>query len=154
MRNAIFLLMLCVLAMLVLAQQASSHRPLVPQLRMQTATPPQEMPGGDTTRMWRRAQIRVVPIEMLRSDKRELAALEQRVTQAEAEVTRLALADPAVREHLYRQIDLMRELLKFAQRRDSDQGKSAAAIEVQRHLNEIEGRVMCEACHTQIIAQR
>jgi len=74
------------------------------------------------------------------------------VAQADAEATRLGLVNSAVRVHLYQQLDLMHELLKYAQRWDSDRGKSSATLEVQRHRNHIEGRVMCEACHTQIIA--
>jgi hypothetical protein len=47
----------------------------------------------------------------------------------------------------------MNALLTYIDRERSDQGKSVAALEVQRHLNEIEGRVNCQACHTGVVAK-
>jgi hypothetical protein len=62
-------------------------------------------------------------------------------------MTRLDRSDPAVREQLSRQLQIMRALLNYAERQDTDQG-SLVALQVQRHLNKIEGQVMCEACHS------
>ena len=69
------------------------------------------------------------------------------------DAAKLAPSDPAVREQFSRQIQLMRALLNFAARQDSDQGKSPTALQVQQHLNRIEGQVMCEACHNRIVAR-
>jgi hypothetical protein len=54
---------------------------------------------------------------------------------------------------LYRQQQLLKALLSFAERQESNAGKGPAALDVQRHLNEIEGKVMCEACHTGMVAR-
>ena len=62
-------------------------------------------------------------------------------------MTNLEVSDLAVREQLSRQRQLMRALLSYAERQDTDKGKSLVAVQVQRHLNRIEGQVMCEACH-------
>jgi hypothetical protein len=102
--------------------------------------------------MWRRAQIRVVPLEQVASQKSELASLRSRVSQAERESQRLSPSDAAVREQLAQQAQLIRDLLGYAERQDSDQGKSPTAVEVQTQLNRIEGQVMCEACHSGLVA--
>jgi hypothetical protein len=47
----------------------------------------------------------------------------------------------------------MQALLHYIERAESDQGKSPAAIEVKRHLNEIEGKMNCQACHTDMVAE-
>jgi hypothetical protein len=43
-------------------------------------------------------------------------------------------------------------LLNFAQRQETNAGKGPTVLEVQRHLNEIQGKAMCEACHAAVIA--
>jgi hypothetical protein len=98
--------------------------------------------------MWRRAEIRVMPMDLVAADKAELASLRERIARAEADSRRLDVSDPAVREQFLRQFQLMEALLSYAERRDSDEGKSPSAVEVQRHLNQIEGQRMCEACHS------
>jgi hypothetical protein len=55
---------------------------------------------------------------------------------------------------LYRQQQLLKLLLNLAERQESNAGKGPTVLEVQRHLNEIEGRVMCEACHTGVVARQ
>ena len=109
-------------------------------------------PGSDGERMWTRAQIRVVPLESIVSDRTKLDAFRTQIGKSEIEALRLASSNPSLREPLFRQIDLMNALLHYAENRDSDEGKSVAAIDVQRHLNEIEGRINCEACHTGVVA--
>jgi hypothetical protein len=103
--------------------------------------------------MWRRAEIRVVPLDLYLANKVELDSLRARVAQAQTDATRLAPPDPAARELLYRQQQLLKALLSFAERQESNAGKGPAALDVQRHLNEIEGKVMCEACHTGMVAR-
>jgi hypothetical protein len=101
----------------------------------------------DGVRMLRRADIVVLPVELAVANRAELVSLRERVAHAEVDMARLELSDPAVREQLSRQLQLMRALLNYAQRWDTDQGKGLVALQVQRHLNQIEGVVMCEACH-------
>jgi hypothetical protein len=109
-------------------------------------------PGSDGERMWTRAQIRVIPLETAISNRTELESLRNHIAKSEVEALRLSSSNPSLREPLFRQLDLMKALLHFAESQDSDQGKSAVAIDVQRHLNEIEGRINCEACHTEVVA--
>ena len=106
---------------------------------------------GDRVRMWRRAEVQVVPLDLEIANRAELESLRRRAVQIEAEA--VALNNPrAVRDQLDRQLQLIRALISLAERQDSDQGKSATAIAVQRHLNHIEGRIMCESCHTSVSA--
>jgi len=151
MRTVAFLFSLCVVGALVLAQTLSS--PLIdrggPNREL---TPAQQSGAGD--RMWRRAEIRVVPLDLYLANKVELDSLRARVEQAQADAARLEPPDPAARELLYRQQQLLKALLNFAQRQESNGGKGSTVLEVQRHLNEIEGKVMCEACHTGMVAGR
>jgi hypothetical protein len=119
-------------------------------LSAQTQTD-QRAPGGDAVRMWRHAQIRVVPLDLFASDKAELESLRARVLQSERDAARLS-PDPASREQLARQLQLMKALVSYAERSQSDQGKSPTAVDVQSRLNRIEGLTMCEACHAGVVA--
>lgn len=112
-----------------------------------------EVRGGDGERMWTRAQIRVMPLDLLMANRVELESLRSRAARSELDASRLSASNPAVREQLSRQIELLRALLDYADRQDSDNRKSPVAIEVQRHLNRIEGRVDCESCHTGMVAK-
>jgi len=103
---------------------------------------------SDGVRMISQAEILVLPADVVASNRAELASLRDRVAQAEVNLARLEVSDPAVREQLSRQLQLTKALLDFSNRQYSDAGKSRAAIQVEHHLNEIEGRVMCEACHS------
>lgn len=111
---------------------------------------PAQAQGGEL-RMRSRAQIQVVPIDLLVSHNAELQSLRARVAQAEAETNRLEIADPAIREQFSRQLQLLRSLLRLAEAQQADAGKSPTALEVQQHLNNIEGQTLCEACHGRII---
>lgn len=153
MRSAAFLLALCVVGALMLAQTLSN--PAV----MDRATPgaTQMIPVHQTgigERMWRRAEIRVVPLDLYLANKVELDSLRARVEQAQADAARMEPPDPAARELLYRQQQLLKALLNLAGRQESNAGKGPAVLEVQRHLNEIEGKVQCEACHTGVVARQ
>jgi hypothetical protein len=109
--------------------------------------------SGDTVRMWKRAEIRVVPADRVAADNAELQSLRDRVVRAELDSSRLAPADRAVRDQLLRQRELMYALLTYAEHQDSDRGKSPTALEVQKKLNKMEGQMMCEACHTRMVAR-
>ncbi len=107
----------------------------------------------DGSRMWRRAEIRVIPLEQAERNRAALQSLRIRVTQAERKSTNLWLVDPDVRQQLTSQVQLMRDVLTLAEQQQSDQGKSPNAVAVQRRLNQLEGQMMCEACHSGIVAQ-
>ena len=150
MRIVAFLLFLCVVGALVLAQTLSN--PPIDRGMPSQVIPAQQSGTGE--RMWRRAEIRVVPLDLYLANKVELDSLRTRVEQAQADANRLEPPDPAARELLYRQQQLLKAVLNFAQRQESNGGKGSTVLEVQRHLNEIEGKVMCEACHAGMVAQR
>jgi len=105
--------------------------------------------------MWRRAEIQVVPLDLAIANRAELDSLRRRVERVEADAVagNVYLTDPAVRERLTQQLQLIRALLSYAERRDSDQGKSQVALQVQHHLNRIEGRMACEACHPSLVSR-
>lgn len=155
MRLLSFLFALCLVTILALAEVLSSRQPAAispaPAQPVQNAT--QSWSGSDSTRMWRRAEIRVLPLDLLAANRAELESLRKRVADAESDSSRLGSSDLAVREQLFRQLQLMKALLRFAERQEADTGKSATALEVQRHLNRIEGQTMCEACHSGIVAR-
>jgi hypothetical protein len=115
---------------------------------------PQTRPdvGTDGERMWTRAEIRVLPLDLVSERKADLDSLRSRVAQAKIDDLKLGRANPGQHERAVRDINLMNALLTYIDRESSDQGKSAAALEVQRHLNEIEGRVNCQACHRAVVA--
>jgi hypothetical protein len=153
MRRVAFLLALCVVGALVLAQTLSD-----PALNDRGRSHlNQMMPAHPTStgeRMWRRAEIRVVPLDLYLANRVELDSLRARVEQTQADAAKLEAPDPAARELLYRQQQLLKVLLNLAERQESNAGKGPTALEVQRHLNEIEGRVLCEACHTGVVARQ
>ena len=110
--------------------------------------------GYNGSRMWRRAQIRVVPLDQVDLRKAELQALRNRVAKAEAEGTGYWFSDPSVRKQLAEQLQLMKDLIKFADEQQSNNAKTPTAIEVERRLNQIQGQTMCEACHSGIVAKK
>ncbi|HXZ28392.1 MAG TPA: hypothetical protein VEG08_10385 [Terriglobales bacterium] len=150
MRKAIVPLLLSLLAVLMLAQTPGNRLPQVP-------------PGGDrfpaqsaygpTGSMWRLAEVRVVPLDVAAAQTKELATLRARVELAKLEYAKLNPSDAAVRTQLTRQMELLDALLGWAERQNSDAGKSPTAIQVQQHLNNIEGKVQCESCHGGIIGE-
>lgn len=90
--------------------------------------------------MSRTAEILVLPADLATATRAELASLRDRVAQAESASPRLDVPDLAVCEHISRQGQLLRALLRYEEMRDADAGNSPVALEVQRHLNKIEGR--------------
>ncbi|MBZ5596707.1 MAG: hypothetical protein LAN83_00150 [Acidobacteriia bacterium] len=154
MRTATFLFALSFVTVLMLADSSSVWQPAAVQsVPVQLTQRETDLQSGDGVRMWRRAEIRVMPVDLVAADKAELQSLRTRIAEAEVDAARLAPSDPAVREQFSRQIQLMKALLTFAERQDSNQGKSPTALQVQQHLNQIEGQVMCEACHNRILAR-
>jgi hypothetical protein len=152
MRMADFFLVLSLVSSSVLfLPQGLPVRPDPPPAHLSTlsndgGSAPQTSSHG--VRMLRRADIVVLPVEVAVANKAELASLRDRVAEADVDITRLDRSDPAVREQLSRQRQLMRALLNYAERQDTDKGKGLVALQVQGHLNEIEGQRMCEACHS------
>ena len=122
------------------------------QATLQTPQPHLNIRGGDGEPMVTRAYIDVVPLELVAERNRQLESLRTRIAQLEVEDMRFAVAKPEIREQLARQAELMNALLQFIGREQADEGKSPAAMEVKRHLNEIEGKVNCQACHTGVLA--
>lgn len=151
MRKLTFLLFVCFLAILVLAQTPGNRLPQVPP--DDSLQRPAQSAYGHAGSMWRLAEVRVVPLDVAAANRKELASLRARVELAKLEYAKLNPSDPAVREQLGRQIDLMDALLLWADRQSSDTGKSPTALEVQQHLNNIEGKVQCEACHSGIVGE-
>ena len=153
MRLPSFLFALCLVAVLAFAGSHAAQRPSFPSPA--PVHPDRDLTlwgGHDSSHMWRRAEIRVVPLEQLHADQLELETLRNRVSKAEAEGISLWFADATMRRQLQSQVDLMKDLLQFAEQQQSDRGKSPTAVEVERRLNQIEGQVMCEACHSGIVA--
>lgn len=144
MRKLTVVLFLSLLAVLMLAQTPGNRQA-------------QDLPGrgqlpaqgayGHAGSMWRLAEFRVVPYDIALAQRKELSSLRARVELAKMESAKLNASDPAVREQLTRQIELMEALLAWADKQNSDEGKSPEALEVQRRLNNIEGKIQCEACH-------
>jgi hypothetical protein len=114
---------------------------------------PAQSAYGHTGSMWRLAEVRVVPFDVAVANRKELGSLRARVELAKIECGKLNASDPAVREQFARQIELMDSLLAWADKQSSDTGKTPTAIEVQQHLNNIEGKVQCEACHGGLIGR-
>jgi len=152
MRTATFLFALCVVVLLLFVETSAVRQSSIPgpaSLQAQVVGSGREVRFGG---MASRAEIRVVPVDVAEANHAELASLRSRQAQLEANEHALSTFDPAIREQLRQQDQLIRALLSFAEKQDSDRGKNTVAVEVQRHLNEIEGRTMCEACHRQIVA--
>ena len=125
----------------------SSSRPQAPTEVKPSRSDTQRSSHG--VRMSRLAEILVVPVDLAAANRAELASLRDRVAQAESASQLLDVPDLAVREHISRQAQLLRALLRYEEMRDADAGKSPAALQVQRRLNKIEGRSRCEVCHAE-----
>jgi hypothetical protein len=118
-------------------------------LNPQASIPPL---ASDGVQMYRRADIRVMPVDLLAADKAELESIREQIVRTELDGLKLDISDPAVREHVSRQLALLRALLRFADHQYSDERKSPSALAVQKHLNQIEGQRNCEACHVAKLA--
>jgi hypothetical protein len=106
----------------------------------------------DSSRMWRRAEIRVVTLEQADRNRVALESLRQRVALAEQENTNVWLLESNVRQQLFSQAQLIRELLALAEQQQSNRGQTPNAMAVEHRLNQLQGQIMCEACHSGIVA--
>ena len=155
MRLPAFLLAICLAAMVAFGAAVSSRQATNTPLA-NVASPQNVMSvqfNDDTSRMWRRAEILVIPLEQVERNRVALESLRNRVAQAERETSSFWLVDPNVRQQLFSQVQLMRQLLTFAEQQQSNKGKGPTALAVERRLNQLEGQTMCEACHSGIVAQ-
>lgn len=107
----------------------------------------------NNSRMWIRAEIRVTPLEQADLNRARLEALRKRVSTAEADSAGLWFSDPTPRKQFLADLELMKELLAFAEEQQANRHKSPTAIQVEHRLNQIQGQMMCEACHSGIVAQ-
>jgi hypothetical protein len=155
MRLPTLLLATCVAAMVAFAAEVSSQPS--PNMWSTNVTSRQNVTAVqlnlDTSRMWRRADIRVIPLEQLERNRVVLELLRGRVARTAQENSSLWLVDANLRQQLSSQVQLMKELLAFAEQQQSNQGKGPTALAVERRLNQLEGQTMCEACHSGIVAQ-
>jgi hypothetical protein len=155
MRLPAFLFALCLATMVAfgvaVSSQQSTNAPQAIALSRQDVTTVRS--DYDNSRMWRRAEIRVTPLEQVDRNRAALESLRKRVAQAERESTSFWLVDSNVRQQLSSQVQLMRELLRFAEQQQSNRGKGPTALAVERRLNQLQGQTMCEACHSGIVAQ-
>jgi len=155
MRLPAFLFALCLAAMVAFGAVVSSQQPknAQPSIAPSRDDMTNVQSNDDTSRMWRRAEIRVTPLEQVDRNRAELESLRTRVAQAERESAGVWLIDSNVRQQLSSQVQLMRELLRFAEQQQSDRGKGPTALAVERRLNQLQGQTMCEACHSGIVAR-
>jgi len=154
MRLPAFLFALCLATMVAVAAVSS----LQPKIAPQTVAPSRPdvtalQSNYDSSRMWRRAEIRVTSLEQADRNRAALESLRTRVAEAERESAGLWLVDPHVRQQLSAQVQLMQELLTLAEQQQSNRGKSPNALAVERRLNQLQGQTMCEACHSGIVAR-
>jgi len=155
MRLPAFLCALCLVAILAFGASLSSQQTSnVPPATARPTPAPTDVWGGyNGSRMWRRAEIRVVPLDQADLNRAELQSFQERVTRAEAQSTGFWFSDATLRKQLSDQLQLMKELLRFAEQQQANKVKSPTAIEVERRLNQIQGQTMCEACHSGIVAR-
>ena len=155
MRLPAFLFATCLAALVAFGSAVSSQKLTNAS---QAVTPPHNAVSDvqrnyDSSRMWRRAEFRVTPLAQVDRNRAVLESLRNRVAQAERLDASWWLVDPNVRQQLSSQIQLMKELLTFVEKQQSDQGKTPNALAVERRLNQMQGQTMCEACHGGIVAQ-
>jgi hypothetical protein len=147
MRIAAFLFALSLFTTSLFLRGSSAQHALTPSQDLAPLHQNFPQASGDGVRMLRQAEIRVMPADLAAANRAELASLRERVMQAEIIATRVEVSDPAVREQLSRQLQLAKALLRYAERQDSEDGKSPMVLQVEHRLNKIQARMMCEACH-------
>ncbi len=155
MRLLAFLFAVCLALMVAFAAAVSSRQPgNIPEMNAPSRRNAMSIQSTeDVSRMWRRAEIRVIPLEQAERNRAALESLRTRVAQAERENANLWLVDSNVRQQLSLQAELMRDLLQLAEQQQSNHGKSPNALAVERRLNQLQGQTMCEACHSGIVAR-
>ena len=155
MRLPAFLLALCAATMIAFGAAVSSQQPTNAPRAVATPHQAEIGVGGnyDGSRMGRRAEIRVTPLEQVDRNRAILESLRKRVAQAERENSSVWLFDSNAGQRLSSQVQLMRDLLRFAEQQQSNVGKGPTALAVERRLNQLQGQTMCEACHSGIVAR-
>ena len=154
MRLPAFLFVLCLAAMVAFGAAITSQPiPNTPQAFAPRHNGTPVASTYDSSRMWRRAEIRVVPLEQADRNRFALESLRRRVALAEQETTSVWLLESHVRQQLSSQTQLIKKLLALAEQQQSDRGQSPNAMAVERRLNQLQGQMMCEACHSGIVAQ-
>ena len=106
----------------VASQQSKNSSPAIAPSRDDVTAFQREYDGS---RMWRRAEIRVIPLEQAERNRAALESLRNRVAQAERESASLWLVDSNVRQQLSLQVQLMRELLTLAEQQQSQPGEES-----------------------------
>ena len=140
MRLPVFLFAMCLAALVAFGSAVSSQKLTNAS---QAVTPPHDALSDvqrnyESSRMWRRAEIRVTPLEQVDRNRAALESLRSRVAQAERLDASWWLVDPNVRQQLSLQIQLMKELLAFVEQQQSDKGKSPNALAVELRLNQMQ----------------
>jgi hypothetical protein len=113
--------------------------------------PPQSEAGPQCGRMMgmkmpasKLAEIRVYPLEQFKQDQADVERLRQIVRELRSSADTRSAGSA---HHAQLEQELFRLLDKHLERSTSDQGKSETAIAVQTRLNQMEGKMMCGACH-------
>jgi hypothetical protein len=141
--------------MVAFAAAVSSRQPRnIPEINASSRQESMSIQSNDDgSRMWRRAEIRVIPLEQAERNRTALESLRARVAQAERERASLWLVDSSIRQQLSSQAELMKDLLQLAEQQQSNRGKSPNALAVEHRLSQLQGQTMCEACHSGIVAR-
>jgi parvulin-like peptidyl-prolyl isomerase len=155
MRLLAFLFAACLAVMVAFAAAVSSRQPRnIPEINASSRQESMSIQSNDDgSRMWRRAEIRVIPLEQAERNRTALESLRARVAQAERERASLWLVDSSIRQRLSSQAELMKDLLQLAEQQQSNRGKSPNALAVEHRLSQLQGQTMCEACHSGIVAR-
>ena len=109
MRTVTFLFALLCIAVLVLADTTLLRPPSTAAPVTVVSQQQDQGSFGDSVRMWRRAEVQVVPLDLAIANRAELESLRRRAVQIGAEA--VALNNPrAVRDQFDRQAQLVRAL--------------------------------------------
>lgn len=91
------------------------------------------------------AEIRVYPMQQFKDDQQDLQRIQEIVRELRAD--NAAGNAAASSRHVEMENELFSLIDKHLERVTSDRGKSDTAVGVQTKLNQMEGRMMCGACH-------
>jgi len=98
-------------------------------------------------RMTKRAAIRVVPMRQLQEEQAQTAEILDLLRTMAITRVHITSGDPVVRQQLELESRLTDAVRIHLDHDTSDDGKGGTAVAVQRKLNDMEGQVMCGACH-------
>ena len=97
MRSAAFASTVLLLAAVLFAQGSFRSQNTGGLQSSKQAQRPPDFPNSDGVRMWRRSQIRVIPLDIAVANNARLESLRSRVAQAEEAALRLNPRDPITR---------------------------------------------------------